>query len=459
MYNIYEMESAQSKLDKIKEQSKARQKTYLADPEKAAKHAAANKASYLKRKAGKAAALAKSKEEPKKEESKKDAFANPYASVSDAKPDEKMVKELKRFTKNAIARRDAKAKGSKTFKIELTEKQKKSREKFKVKRAAEAKAEAEAKAKAEALEKEKAKEKPKKKFIILKDNFEYLEKIINEKIQAQASRDTYLTSLKRLFKLFDETFLSKIYKKTDLIPTIKTQIKAEKGIKGRGVSAVTADLQTLLKMNDIAKLDISDELIKKIKLAHDSSKIETLDKASEKEYPPLEEYFKKMNDTYSKDSKQVALAELMIEVPTRDDLILKVVDSVKAASDQETNYIVMNKSPTARIILHRFKTDKHFGKLDKPLSTRLTNILKKYLNTKKEDDREYLFGDKKLSKFVGDMNKKMGYPKGGINLLRHMAVQKFLSVPRTADEKAEYADMMKHSPQTQTKYNMNKKID
>ena len=40
------MESAQAKLDKIKEQTKARQKTYLSDPVKAAKHAAANKKSH-----------------------------------------------------------------------------------------------------------------------------------------------------------------------------------------------------------------------------------------------------------------------------------------------------------------------------------------------------------------------------------------------------------------------------
>lgn len=417
---------AEAKLAKMREQALKRQKTYLADPEKAARHAAANKASYEKRKAAKAAAASEKptpppepkKEEPKEEvkpkkkvkktkliiRKKKDPFANPYAS--DAKPDPEMEKELQKF---------------------ITE-----------------------------LKEEKAK--PKKKSIILKGNFGYLQKIINEKIEAQASRNTYLTSLKRLFKLFDETFLSKIYKRKDLIPTIKTQVKAEKGIKGRGVSAVTADLQTLLKMNDIAELGISDALIKKIKLAHDASKIETLDKAADKSYPELDVYFKKLHDTFSKDSKQVALAELMSEVPSRDDFILKVVDSVKGASDQKTNYIVLNKSPIGRIILHRFKTDKGFGKLDKPLTTRLTNILKRYMNSKKENDREYLFGDKKLSKFVGDMNKKMGYLKGGVNLLRHMAVQKFLSVPRTAEEKAEFADTMKHSPATQTKYNMNKKV-
>lgn len=399
---------AEAKLAKIREQALKRQKTYLANPEKAAKHAAANKASYEKRKAGKAAGLAKAAAPP---EPKKDAFANPYAS--DAKHDPEMVKELKKFM------------------TELNEEK----------------------------EKEKEKPKPKKKFIMMKDNYEYLEKIINEKIQAQASRDTYLTSLKRLFKLFDEKFLTKIYRRKDLLETIKTQVKAEKGIKGRGVSAVTADLQTLLKMNVIAKLGFPKELIKKIKLAHDAAKIETLDKAADKSYPPLEEYFKKLEDTFSKDSKQRALAELMSEVPSRDDFILKVVDSVKAARDLKTNYIVLNKSPTGRIILQRFKTDEHFGKLDKTLTTRLTNILKRYMMTKKEDDRDYLFGDKKLSKFVGDMNKKMGYLTGGVNLLRHMAVQKFLSVPRTAEEKAEYADMMKHSPATQTKYNMNKKIE
>ena len=403
----------EEKLSKIKEQNKKRQAKYLEDPEKAAKHAAANKASYEKRKQAKAAAAAPpdpKKEEPKKEikpkkkvkliiRKKKDPFANPYAS--DAKPDPEMVKELQKF---------------------ITE-----------------------------IKEQKDKPKPKKKFIILRDNYDYLEKIINEKIESQASKNAYLNSLKRLFNLFDEKFLTKIYRRKDLLETIKTQFK------GRGVSAVAADIQTLLKMNTIAELGISDALIKKIKLAHDASKIETLDKAADKSYPPLDEYFKKLEDTFSKDSKQRALAELMSEVPSRDDFVLKVVDSVKDASDLKTNYIVLNKSPTGRIILHRFKTDKGFSKLDKSLTTRLTNILKRYMMTKKEDDRDYLFGDKKLSKFVGDMNKKMGYPKGGVGLLRHMAVQKFLSVPRTADEKAIYADMMKHSPATQTKYNMNKK--
>jgi len=436
---------AEAKLQKIREQTRKRQEKYMQNPDNVLKQKEANRLSYLKRKGGKA--LAKAKEEPKKEEPKKDAFANPY--VSDAKPDEKMVKELKRFTKNAIAIRDARAKGDKKIMIELTETQKKKAKKAKAQHAAEA----EAKAKAEAEAKAKALEKPKKKFIILKDNYEYLEKIINEKIEAQASKNAYLNSLKRLFNLFDETVLTKIYRRKDLIETIKTQFK------GRGVSAVAADIQTLLKMNTIAELGISEALIKKIKLAHDSSKIETLDRAADKSYPPLEEYFKKLGDTYSKDSKQVALAELMSEIPSRDDFILKVVDSVKAASDPKTNYIVLNKSPTGRIILHRFKTDKGFSKLDKPLTARLTNILKRYMMTKKEDDRDYLFGDKKLSKFVADMNKKMGYLTGGVNLLRHMAVQKFLAIPRTSDEKAVYADMMKHSPATQTKYNMNKKID
>lgn len=384
---------AEAKLAKIREQALKRQKTYLADPEKAKKHAAANKASYEKRKANKAAALAKSVAPPEAKKEEPDLTAE-------------QIKELSDFVDAFKARQPAK-------------------------------------------------EKPKKKFIILKDNFTYLQNIINDKIQVQATKNTYLTSLKRLFSLFDETFLSKIYKRTDLIPLIKTQVKAEKGIKGRGIYAVSADFQTLLKMNDIAELGIPDKIIEKIKLAYDASKIEEHNKAAEASYPALDDYFKKLEDTYSKDSKHFALAQLMIEVPSRDDLILKVVDSIKTAKDTDTNYIVLNKSPIARIVIHRFKTDKHFGKLDKSLSNGLTRILKKYMNSKKEDDREFLFGNKKLSKFVADMNKKMGFPKGGINLLRHMAVQKFLSVPRTADEKAEYAEMMKHSPATQSKYNMN----
>ncbi len=404
--------NAEQKLDHIRELTRKRQAKYLLDPQNALKQKQANKASYEKRKE-----KLKTKE-PKKEVS----FANPYG---EAEKDDSMEKELKAYIKQL--KEDSEL--PKTIKVKKSTLAKIAKIKL-----------------------------SKKKSTALKDDYEYLEKIIKEKIEKKSSQDTYLNSLKRLFNLFNETYLSKIFERKDLIPTIKTQFEAvPKVSKGRGVSAVAADIQTLLKMNTIAELGINEKLIEKIKLAHDASKIETLDKAADKSYPALDEYFKKLDDTFGKDSKQFALAELMSEVPTRDDLILKVVDSIKTAKDTDTNYIVLNKSPIARIVIHRFKTDKGFGKLDKPLSTRLTNILKKYMNSKKEDDKEYLFGNKKLSKFVGDMNKKMGFLKGGVNLLRHMAVQKFLSVPRTADEKAEYAEMMKHSPATQTKYNMNKK--
>ena len=176
---------AEAKLAKMREQALKRQKTYLADPEKAAKHAAANKASYEKRKAAKAA-LAKPKEEPKKEEAKKEE--------SEPKKKKKLIIRKKKVEEEP----------------DLTAEQIKELSDF-----------------ADAFKaRQAAKEKPKKKFIILRDNYDYLEKIINEKIEAQASRNTYLTSLKRLFNLFNETFLSKIYKRKDLIPTIKTQIKA-----------------------------------------------------------------------------------------------------------------------------------------------------------------------------------------------------------------------------------------
>jgi hypothetical protein len=402
--------NAEAKLEHIKELTRKRQEKYMQNPQNALKQKEANRLSYLKRK--------EKGKEPKKEVS----FASPYG---EAEKDESMEKELKAHIKQL----------KEDSELPTTIKVKKS-----------------------TLAKIAKIKLSKKKSTELKDDYEYLEKIIKEKIEKKSSQDTYLNSLKRLFNLFNETYLSKIFERKDLIPTIKTQVEAvPKVSKGRGVSAVAADIQTLLKMNTIAELGINEKLIEKIKLAHDASKIETLDKAADKSYPALDEYFKKLEDSFGKDSKQFALAELMSEVPTRDDLILKVVDSIKTAKDTDTNYIVLNKSPIARIVIHRFKTDKGFGKLDKPLSTRLTNILKKYMNSKKEDDKEYLFGNKKLSKFVGDMNKKMGFLKGGVNLLRHMAVQKFLSVPRTADEKAEYAEMMKHSPATQTKYNMNKK--
>ena len=383
------------KLEKIKEQQRKRQSIYLSDPVKAAKHAAANKASYEKRK------------QKKEAEKKSVSFQNPYGSTE--KMDKEMEKELIEHLK------------------ELNEKERLPTT-IKVKKSVLAKI---------------AKIKLSKNPISLVE----LKESIEDNVESKASQQMYINSMKRILKLFDTD---------DLIKVIYDKNLVEKIIQDRPVNTAKADLQAILKIVDTFPIAISEKLKSQIKTAFDVLK----EKSSEKSAEPKEdlisfdEYIKKIEEKFGKESKQYVVVSLYHELPLRDDMQLKIVDSIKSTKDKDYNYLVLNKSPKGRIIVHNYKTSEGLGSIDKQLSTKLTNIIKKYINSK--DDKEYLFTDKKMSSYVQKMNAAIGL-KSGINLFRHMAVNQFDPDTKTAEEKVKKASDMGHSVNTQRKYKQTKK--
>jgi hypothetical protein len=403
--------NAEQKLEKIKMQNIARQKKYLDDPEKAARHAAANKASYLKRK------------EKLKEPIKQVSFANPYGEVEE---DEFMKQELKKHLK------------------EIKEKEQLPTTII-VKKSALAKI---------------AKIKLNKKPISLA---EIKDKIV-EKVESKASQEMYINSMKRILKLFDTDDLIKVIYDKSLVEKI-TGDRPIKDVEGNiikmiptPVNTAKADLQAILKIVDTFPISISEKLKSKIKTAFDVLKEKSFEKSAEPkdDLITFDDYIKKIEDKFGKESKQYVVVSLYHELPLRDDMQLKIVDSVKATKDKEFNYLVLNKSPKGRVVIHNYKTSKGLGTIDKELTTRLTNILKKYMNSKDDKDRQYLFSDKKMSSYVQKMNKAIGL-KSGINLMRHMAVTEFLNEPNTAEQKVQKSADMGHSTSTQKKYKQTKK--
>jgi len=388
------------KLAKINEQNKARQKKYLDDPEKAARHAAANKASYLKRK------------EKAKESIKQVSFAdNPYGESE--KMDTQMEKELKNHIKQI----------KEDSLIPTT---------IKVKKTTLAKI---------------AKIKLNKNPISLG---EIKDKIV-EKVESQASREMYINSMKRILKLFETDDLIKVIHDKNLVEKITTD---------RPVNTAKADLQAILKIVDTFPISISEKLKSQIKTAFDVLKEKSFEKSAEPkdDLITFDDYIKKVEDKFGKESKQYVVATIYHELPLRDDMQLKIVDSVKATKDKEYNYLVLNKSPKGRVVIHNYKTSKGLGTIDKELSSKVTNILKKYMNSKDDKDRQYLFSDKKMSSYVQKMNTVLGL-KGGTNLMRHMAVNEFEPDSKTAEEKVALAQTMGHSVATQKKYKQKKKVE
>ena len=67
-----------------------------------------------------------------------------------------------------------------------------------------------------------------------------------------------------------------------------------------------------------------------------------------------------------------------------------------------------------------------------------------------------MFGASPLTKFVGDMNRALGYADaGGVNLFRHMRVSTFMKGNPTFEEREALAEEMGHSLITQTAYTRN----
>jgi len=382
--------NAETKLAKIREQNRKRQAKYLDNPEKAAKHAAANKASYEKR-------MLKKKEQ--KEKPTQSTFTQ-----------DEMRAELDRYVKM------------------LQEQQK--------------------------LE---VKEPVKEEFIILRKkkvikqnpiSIEDIKAKLIEVIPNKNSAMTWFYAVQRIMKQFEETDFVKLINSKDLIEKLNsTDFKA---------NTRQTNYTAILKVIHTLDVKLSSAIKKKIVHAFQSSKIKAHEYAAEpkEDVITFDEYMKRLEDKFGKESKEFLIASIYKEVPVRDDLQLKIVNSVKEATDQKINYLVLTQSPKGRIIINHFKTENKHEPADVILTTSLTNKIKKFVNAK--NFKEYLFTDKSLTSFVSKMNKTIGL-KGSISLFRHMIVEDFLKTARTPEERVEMAEKMKHSPATQLNYLRNKK--
>jgi hypothetical protein len=381
---------AESKLAKIREQNRKRQAKYLEKSINAKKHAEANKKSYEKR-------MLKKKEQ--KEKPAQSTFTQA-----------EMKAELDRYVKML-----------------------KAQEKIEVK---------------EPIEEE---------FIILRKkkpikqnpiSIEHIKEKMIELIPNKNSAMTWIYAVQRIMKSFNETDFVKLINRKDLIEKLNsTDFKA---------NTRQTNYAGILKVIDTLDVKLASATKKKIVNAFQSSKIKAHEYAAEpkEDIVTFDEYVKKIEDTFGVDSKEYLITSIYKEVPVRDDLQLKIVNSIKETSDKDTNYLVLTQSPKGRIIINRFKSEEKHEPADVILSTSLTNKIKKFVNAKK--DKTYLFSDKLLSTFVSKMNKAIGL-KGGISLFRHMIVEDFLKTARTPEERVEMAAKMKHSPVAQLHYLRNKK--
>lgn len=177
---------------------------------------------------------------------------------------------------------------------------------------------------------------------------------------------------------------------------------------------------------------------------------ENAEKIKSEELPSFKQYLENVEKTFGKNSKMDILTKLYNELPIRDNFILKIVPRLKDVT-KEHNYIVVPKIGQLTIIINHYKTIKKYGIIKQKLSIELSKLIKSYIKTNKLID--YLFGNKPLTQFVSNSNKKMGY-KSGINLLRHIKASEVQN--SSPEDKITLAGNMRHAINTQRNYIRNK---
>jgi hypothetical protein len=270
----------------------------------------------------------------------------------------------------------------------------------------------------------------------------------------KGSRDKYTQDIKRLMILTEcDNFIKclKDYKKNIGI------INDSKKPNGEAYSVNTrkALFQMILYLIDKLQLPISLKIKQQYIQQFDIYKISSNDYSTEKqETAPIytfKEYLEKVKDEYGVDSKIYVLSKLYEEVTLRDDFILMIKPTIDDTKKKDENYIVVPKKDALTLIVNKYKTSEKYGQIKVKLSLPLSKLIRNYISNKDLNDDDYLFGDKNLSNFVSNINKKIGI-KGGINEYRKMSVTDLIFSKPTAQQRQKLAETMKHSPIVQLRY-------
>ena len=297
---------------------------------------------------------------------------------------------------------------------------------------------------------------PKKKLVFMKMDMKHLLEQIITPTMAESSKKIYTESAKRLLKVLE------INDEDNLVPILNNTVGVIKKIEE---SDYAHNVKKMLFQFILYALDHSQ--IKKTKTIHkqyklkfgvysEDSKTQSKEKVKKEPLISFSDYLKKVTERFGEDSKMDIIARLYHEFSPRDDFILKIVGSLQDASDDSKNYLVTGGKNYV-IILNRFKTDSKYTDVKHTVSNELRKGIDNYMKNNDIEEGDYLFGDKKLTKYVSENNKRIGVD-GGINTLRHMSVAELLSMEDlTTEQRVKKAESMMHSVATQELYNREKK--
>lgn len=265
---------------------------------------------------------------------------------------------------------------------------------------------------------------------------------------------TYVNNLKQFMRISECNDLEKCLKEHNkIIDFIENgQKKNKSGLYSNNTKAGL--YQTILYLIDTFGLKIDKTPYKdkwllckatnneKVKIDNETLKV-----------PTWNEYLQRVKDSYGDNSMEYLLINMYKETPMRDDMQLLLTDG-KIELNNDLNYLVMPTKKTSKIklVINKYKTGETYGKYEKDLSLAVSRMINKYIKENNILIGDYLFGNKKLTGLVSNINKTIGYDgeqykATGINFIRKIAIAN--GNTDTPENQLNLAKSMGHSTETQ----------
>ena len=277
-------------------------------------------------------------------------------------------------------------------------------------------------------------------------------------IQKKQTRDTYVTGIRRVFKITKCTgFKACLNSYKKMIKLIENSNYAINTIKGtvQSIAFVATKYNILHNLFPKKKADdLQKAFVDSFEKYKDKSITENENKQANIKYPSFTEYLNKLKKIVPTDSKEWLLAKLYQMFTVRDDY--KAVKIVEKLNDdnKEDNFLLYNKK-IMLFIMNKFKTNGKYKRIEFTVTGELKKLLNDWIVNQNKKYGDYLFGKSSLSKFMGDVNKKLGYDDlGGVGIFRHMRVSE-VNPNEPFEVRKKLADQMAHSLLTQKTYRRN----
>ena len=286
--------------------------------------------------------------------------------------------------------------------------------------------------------------------------FRVIRKLPEEKIiefiqlsdAGQASKNTNINNVKQIFRITQCDDFRKCLLSEKLIKAI------DQGKKNNGEDYSTNSkkgmFQTILTIMDtlpgLKKLipnEIQKPYREKFQYYKDLSNDDREKGIKNLVVPLWSNYLKAILDKYGESSKQYLIAKIYHEMPVRDDLQLKIVKTEEEANNKKVNYIIIpkNASESVKAINNVYKTAAQYGTLLYTFSPELSKLVRDFV----KPGSKTLFTGKTLSKYVGDMSRKVGM-NVTINTMRKMTETEAKDL--SFDDRSALARKLGHSPAT-----------